>query len=250
MLGVIGGSGFYQLNGLNVDQEIASQTRYGAASDAIVVTAASCDANRIAFLPRHGRGHHIAPHKINYRANIAALKAVGVSHILAINAVGSCYHDFAVGDYVLVNQCIDYSYGREHTFHDEAFDMHKHIDFTSPIDADLFDRLLVLATAQGLTIHSGGVYACTQGPRFETAAEVRRIQRDGGEVIGMTMMPEAALARELSIPYVSIAVVVNAAAGLTHGAVFDQNVIANVFKQCVTDLSPLIKRLSLDLSAA
>ncbi|MDX1489797.1 MAG: S-methyl-5'-thioinosine phosphorylase [Pseudohongiellaceae bacterium] len=166
----------------------------------------------VIFLPRHGREHSCAPHSINYRANIWALREIGVTKILAVNAVGGINENMGPGQIALPKQIIDYSWGREHSFSQHGKVLH--IDFTNPYSEPLRASLLAAASALGVSVWPHGVYACTQGPRLETAAEVQRIRRDGGDMIGMTGMPEAALARELDLDYASIAVSVNWAAGL------------------------------------
>ncbi|MCL4138739.1 UNVERIFIED_CONTAM: hypothetical protein GTU68_058797, partial [Idotea baltica] len=159
----------------------------------------------VIFLPRHGEDHQVPPHKVNYRANIAALKEQKVSAIYAVNVVGGINMEMCPGDLVIPDQVIDYTWGREHTYSD---------DFTDPYDQTLRNNLLQQAIKLGLHVHAGGVYGATQGPRLETAAEIARMQRDGCDIVGMTGMPEAALARELDIPYSCLALVVNMAAGL------------------------------------
>ena len=166
------------------------------------------------FLQRHGSPAAVPPHRINYRANIAALQAVGATHIVGVNAVGGLHIDLLPGTLVVPDQLVDYTWGREHTF-DEGADGHLlHIDFTEPYDAGLREALLAAARRAELDCRAAGVHAITQGPRLETAAEVRRLRRDGGDVVGMTGMPEAALAREAGLAYASLCMVVNAAAGL------------------------------------
>ncbi|MEM7001575.1 MAG: S-methyl-5'-thioinosine phosphorylase [Pseudomonadota bacterium] len=161
------------------------------------------------LLNRHGPEQTINPHSINYRANIWLLAQLGATQIVGTHTVGSIDLDLPVGSLVLPDQLIDYTWGRAQTFDDER----RHVDFTEPYDVVLRRQLL----ATGVAMHDGGVYACTQGPRLETAAEVRRLAQDGCTVVGMTGMPEAVLARELEIPFASVCVVVNPAAGLEDG---------------------------------
>lgn len=163
------------------------------------------------FIARHGRPHRIPPHRINYRANIWALRDLGVRHVLAINAVGAVNPDIEPGALVLPDQIIDYTWGRPHTFSDGGSAPLRHVDFTAPFDGPARDALVV---AGGDDILDGGVYAATQGPRLESAAEIRRLARDGCDLVGMTGMPEAALAREAGLDYACICVVANRAAGL------------------------------------
>lgn len=165
------------------------------------------------FLARHGRPHHIAPHRINYRANLRALYDSGARRVVAINTVGGITPRAAAGTVMLPDQIVDYTYGREHTFYADETLAVQHVDFTEPYSQSLRAELLRAAEDAGVGIIDGGVYAAAQGPRLETAAEIRRLERDGCDIVGMTGMPEAALARELGIEYASLCVVVNAAAG-------------------------------------
>jgi purine nucleoside phosphorylase len=171
------------------------------------------------FVPRHGKQHSIAPHLINYRANVWALHSLGVSKIVAVNAVGGINKNLHAGALVLPDQIIDYTWGREHTFVGSEHSLDKHVDFTWPYDADMTALLKIAGSANGVEIVSTGVYAAVQGPRLESAAEVLRLQRDGCDIVGMTGMPEAALARELGVRYACIALVANKAAGLGSGVI-------------------------------
>lgn len=185
-------------------------TRYGAASMAPL--RAGTRAYRLLVLSRHGVARTIAPHAINYRANISLLAELGAREIVAINTVGGISGHAADGCLVFPEQIIDYTWGREHTFDGEG--SLTHVDFSSPYDESLRRELLTVARDLGIVVHDGGVYGCTQGPRFESAAEIVRMRRDGCTVVGMTGMPEAALARELGLAYASMCLVVNPAAGL------------------------------------
>lgn len=165
------------------------------------------------FLARHGVGHVIPPHRINYRANAAALKALGVDAIIALNTVGVIAAGRHPGDVAVPDQLIDYSYGRDHSIYDGDLDNLDHIEFTEPFSAQLRRALLAAAARSGTAVHEGGVYAVMQGPRLETAAEVNRLERDGADYVGMTAMPEASLARELDMEYACLSLIVNYAAG-------------------------------------
>lgn len=165
----------------------------------------------ILTLARHGEGVRIAPHAINYRANLHALAAAGARWIIAIHTVGGIRRDLQPGDLLVPDQLIDYTHGRIQSFAPDS--QVRHIEFSAPFTRTLADRLVEAATITGLAVHQGGVYACTQGPRLETAAEIDRLDRDGCCVVGMTAMPEAVLARELGLAYVSLCLVVNPAAG-------------------------------------
>ncbi len=206
---ILGGSGLYQLDILeNIRQEVG-RTPYGDPSAPLLM--GKLGGNEVVFLPRHGLGHHIPPHRINYRANIWTLKSMGVEQIIGVGAVGGISDELLTGDIVLPRQIIDYTYSREHTFFDGESDGVQHIDFSYPYDGQLIQDLQ--QAGQGLRIHTEGVYAATQGPRLETAAEIDRIERDGGTIVGMTGMPEASLAREAGLSYACVALIVNAAAG-------------------------------------
>ncbi|MCW9024558.1 MAG: S-methyl-5'-thioinosine phosphorylase, partial [Gammaproteobacteria bacterium] len=173
----------------------------------------------IIFLPRHGSGHTIPPHRINYRANIWALKEAGAEKIIAINAVGGIPAKWAPGTLVLPDQIIDYTFCRENTYFEDGDNPVVHVDFTQPYCAELRSAILAAADKAGVALEGSGTYAVTQGPRLETAAEVDRLERDGCHIIGMTGMPEAVLARELELCYASIAVIANLAAGRGEGEI-------------------------------
>jgi 5'-methylthioadenosine phosphorylase len=165
------------------------------------------------FLPRHGYGHTIAPHMVNYRANLWAIHHHKATGIISVASVGGIRDDLGPGEIVLPNQIIDYTWGRKSTFFEGVGNPVTHVDFTEPYDRDLCQRIRDAAETLGISVKSGGVYAATQGPRLETAAEINRLERDGADLVGMTGMPEAVLARELGIPYAAINVVANHAAG-------------------------------------
>ena len=211
MLAIIGGSGLTQLSSLEVTRREIVRTPYGEPSGAL--TFGRIGAKDVVFLARHGYGHTIPPHEVNYRANIAALRDVGATRVVSVASVGGIRKDLGPGTLLVPQQIIDYTWGRKMTFHEGADSPVTHIDFTSPYDAELRTVLLEAATATGEPIVDGGVYAAMQGPRLESAAEINRLERDGADVVGMTGMPEAALARELAIPYAALNVVANYAAG-------------------------------------
>lgn len=211
MLAVIGGSGFNRWEALHVIGRIEASTPYGVPSAPL--TRGLIAGREVLFLARHGDPHRIAPHLINYRANIAALRDAGARQVVAFASVGGIRAGFAAGDIVVPDGILDYTHSRAHTFVDDKVDAVNHIDFTHPFDAGLRSRLLAAAGRAGVTLHDGGTYAATQGPRLETAAEIRRLERDGGDIVGMTGMPEAALAREAGLAYAMLAVVANDAAG-------------------------------------
>lgn len=211
MLAIIGGSGLTTLSNLDVSHREVVRTPYGEPSGALVF-GQICGKPAV-FLPRHGFGHTIPPHMVNYRANLWALHHHQVSGIISVASVGGIRDDLNPGDIILPDQIIDYTWGRKSTFFDGVGGPVTHIDFTEPYDSTLAQRIAEAAAQLGVAISIGGVYAATQGPRLESAAEINRLERDGAAVVGMTGMPEAALARELGVPYAAINVVANHAAG-------------------------------------
>lgn len=214
---VIGGSGFYQFNALKKVSVHQVTTPFGE----VEMDIGQCDGTplSIAFLARHAKGHKVPPHKINYRANLWALYDLGVKRIYAINAVGGIHEDCPPGALVVPDQLIDYTYERAQTFADTLDSIESHIDFTWPYSAAAREALLAAAKVLNEPIIDVGCYGCMQGPRLETAAEIRRLSRDGNTLVGMTAMPEAALARELGIEYASLCLVANWAAGLTQAPI-------------------------------
>ena len=240
-LAIIGGSGLAALPGLAIRQTLRPATPWGAPS--APVTLGQFKARELLFLPRHGPGHTIAPHRVNYRANIQALKDCGAAAIIAVNAVGGITPALTPGRIVIPAQIIDYTWGREHTFQGEAARPVKHIDFTRPYTEALRQRLIRAATRAGAAPHAGGTHAVTQGPRLETAAEIERLERDGADIVGMTGMPEAALARELEIDYACCALVVNRAAGKGDERI-DMAMIDHNLKQGMQQVLALLARLS------
>jgi 5'-methylthioadenosine phosphorylase len=211
MLAIIGGSGLSQLANLDVSHREVLRTPYGEPSGP--VTFGQIRGRPAAFLARHGYGHVIAPHEVNYRANIWALARNGAQAIVSVASVGCIRPDLSPGDVLIPHQIIDYTWGRECTYHESRDGAVVHVDFTEPYDSLLRARLIRAADEAGVAAGDGAVYAVTQGPRLETAAEINRLERDGADVVGMTGMPEAVLARELSVPYAAINVVANYAAG-------------------------------------
>ena len=211
MLGIIGGSGMAVLDELEGRRRQVVRTPYGDPS--CPFTFGRLAGQEIVFLARHGFGHTIAPHQINYRANLWALDEVGVKRIVSVATVGGIRADLSPGTLLVPDQIIDYTHGRSATFYEGPDQPVTHIDFTEPYDAGLRAQLLAAASSAVEVVLDGGTYGVTQGPRLETAAEIRRLEGDGCDVVGMTAMPEAALARELGIRYVSLAAVANYAAG-------------------------------------
>ena len=216
-LAIIGGSGLTRLEDLEIIQRRVVRTPYGELSGPLVY--GRLRGREVIFLARHGPGHTIPPHLVNYRANLWALRDAGVSHVIAVAAVGAIAGDLPPGGIAFPDQIIDYTYGRAHTFFDEDFAPVTHIDFTEPYCPDLRAVLVEAAARVGIPARDGATYAATQGPRFESAAEIDRLERDGAHIVGMTGMPETALARELGLCYATVAVAANAAAG--RGPVLD-----------------------------
>ncbi|MDR2636853.1 MAG: S-methyl-5'-thioinosine phosphorylase, partial [Zoogloeaceae bacterium] len=211
MLAIIGGSGLTQLSNLDISRREVVRTPYGEPSG--ILTFGRLGGQESVFLARHGHGHTIPPHRVNYRANIWALKQCGATHIVSVASVGGIRAELSPGDIVIPHQILDYTWGRAATYFDGDGAPVVHIDFTEPYDATLRQCLIVAAAMAGVMVRDSGVYAATQGPRLETAAEVDRLERDGAEIVGMTGMPEAALARELALPYATISLIANHAAG-------------------------------------
>lgn len=211
-LAIIGGTGLEQLDGFSLLQSHVTETPYGDPSGD--VQEGRLGHARLLFLHRHGSPRAIPPHRVNYRANLWALRELGATHVLAVNAVGGISAGMRPGRLVVPDQVIDYTWGREHTIDSGDSGALQHIDFTDPYDAALRQCVLEAAVREGIPHAAGGVHAVTQGPRLETAAEIRRLARDGCDVVGMTGMPEASLAREMALAYASVCMVVNAAAGL------------------------------------
>lgn len=211
MLGIIGGSGLTQFADLDIISRQTVATPYGEPS--AVLTCGRLQGHEVVFLPRHGQAHTISPHRINYRANLWALHAQGVRDVVAVATVGGIVGDLAAGMLVVPDQIIDYTHGRESTYFDGVAQPLAHIDFTQPFCAAMRQRLLRAGAGAGENLRDGGTYGATQGPRLESAAEIDRMARDGAHLVGMTGMPETALARELGLCYAMLAVVVNPAAG-------------------------------------
>ncbi len=220
-IAVIGGSGLYRLEEGAPVEHFPVSTPY--APEPVELALEQTSAGPAWFIPRHGRAHDVAPHLINYRANLRALHDAGVRTVIAVNAVGGITEYMVPGALVVPEQLIDYSWGREHTFCTGAHALDKHVDFTWPYDRELGRNLAQCAHMLDIPVQRGAVYACTQGPRLETAAEIRKLRQDGCDIVGMTGMPEAGLARELGMRYACIALVVNKAAGLGEGEITQQD---------------------------
>lgn len=213
---VIGGTGLTKLANLSIIGREVYNSRYGEPSAPL--TRGTLGGVEILFLPRHGAGHTIPPHSVNYRANISVLKDAGVDKVIAVNAVGGITKQMAPQALVVPDQIIDYTWSRSHTFYEDAEEV-VHIDFTWPYCEALRLHILSAAKQAKLDIESKATYGAMQGPRLESAAEIDRLERDGCHIVGMTGMPEAALAKEAGLCYASIAVVANMAAGRGEGEI-------------------------------
>lgn len=227
-LAIIGGTGLTQLADLKTLKRESLKTPYGAPSAEFIT--GELNGTEAVFLARHGNPHTIPPHKINYCANIWGLKQLGVENIIAVAAVGGITPEMGPAHIAIPDQIIDYSYGRKHTFFEDANDPVTHIDFSFPYSHLLRSRLIHAAKTAGIPISPIGTYGCTQGPRLETAAEIKRMEQDGCDVVGMTGMPEAALAKELDIQYAAVCVVANWAAGKTEGEITMAEIEQNLHK--------------------
>ncbi|WP_295384267.1 S-methyl-5'-thioinosine phosphorylase [uncultured Thiodictyon sp.] len=217
LLAVIGGSGFQHLGGLEVVSTEQPETPFGPVSAPIV--RGELAGRPVLFLARHGAGHRLPPHRVNYRANLWALHACGAERVVGLAAVGGITAAFGPRVIALPDQIVDYTHGREHSFHDgESYPVH-HVDFTDPYCAPLRAALRAACAVAGVPVVATATYGATQGPRLETAGEIARMERDGCDLVGMTGMPEAVLARELGLCYASLAFVVNWAAGKGEGAI-------------------------------
>jgi len=215
-IAIIGGSGFSSIDQFKLKNDHNIDTPYGSTSAPILE--GDMYGESVFFLARHGKEHTIQPHKINYRANIYALKQLGVSNILALAAVGGITENCQPGALILPHQILDYTYGREMTYFDQEGDV-QHAEFSHPYSEVMRDIIIQQALNNNIDLVSEGVCAVTQGPRFETAAEITRYKNDGATIVGMTAMPEAILARELGIAYITVASSVNYAAGVKEGVI-------------------------------
>lgn len=245
-IGLIGGSGLYDIEGLNVMEEVSLSTPFGSPSSTYKI--GKIHGAEIAFLARHGTSHNFPPHKVNYRANIWGFKSLGVQRLISVNAVGGINRLLQPGDIVLADQIIDFTYGnRISTFYEQ--DKVVHVDFTSPYCSDIRDYLINASENAGIDAIKTGTYICVNGPRLETAKEIKFFSSIGGDIVGMTAMPEAVLARELEICMVSLCVVTNYAAGISGSKLTTSEVVAtmetsidkikSIIKETVKTIPPL-----------
>ncbi len=237
-IGIIGGTGALHILDRRDSQPV--DTPYGPPSMAPVRVALGN--SEAWFIARHGDPHQIPPHRVNYRGNIRALADLGVAHIVAINAVGGIDPALPAGALVLPDQLIDYSWGRAHSFSDDAESPLQHIEFADPFAGPARAALRVAAASAGIALHDGGCVAVTQGPRLETSAEIRKLAADGCSLVGMTSMPEAALAREAGLDYASLCVIANPAAGLTEAPITMEE-IAAVLNLAMEEVRRLLQAL-------
>lgn len=238
---IIGGTGVYDPALLEERSERRVETPYGP----IQVETGLYRGIEVAFLPRHGKGHSVPPHKINYRANIWGLKSLGVERVLATAAVGSLNPEMTPGHFVVVDQFLDFTKGRQHTFFDGEPNGVVHTDVTEPYCPELRAALVECGRRLGLSIHPRGVYVCTEGPRFETAAEIRAYRILGGDVVGMTNVPESVLAREAGLCYAAMAMVTNMAAGISASPLTHDEVV-----QVMAANTENVRKLALETVAA
>jgi len=225
---IIGGTGVYDPYLLDDIQEQIMNTPYG---DARVITG-KYQETEVAFLARHGEKHSLPPHLINYRANIMALKMLGVKNIIATAAVGSLHFEYKPGSIVLADQFLDFTHCRPSTFYEGGETGVVHCDMTVPYCSELRGALVKAGAANGIEVCNGGTYVCTDGPRFETAAEIAMFKQIGGHLVGMTSVPEVCLARELGICYANISIVTNFAAGIAPGVLTHSEVL-DMMKSCL-----------------
>jgi len=240
ILAIIGGTGLASLDGLTISEHKFIETPYGEPSSPLLL--GEYEGKEVLFLPRHGPQHTIAPHKVNYRANIWALYALGVEKIIAVAAVGGISKSLPPSTLAVPDQIIDYTYGREQSFYSDDFTADKHLDFTYPYDSEVRQIILAAASRREIAITDGGTYGATQGPRLETAAEIKRLAQDGCSMVGMTGMPEAYLARELGMAYATCAVMANWAAGISGGEIQMAD-IEQVLNEGMTQVKQLLAEI-------
>lgn len=238
MLGIIAGSGLYEIKGLSVIESIDVDTPFGGPSGPILEC--EYEGETLYFLPRHGTSHSLPPHRVNYRANVWALKKLGVRRIISISAVGGIKRTMPPGSIVIGDQIIDFTKKRENTFFDGE-DV-AHVDFTNPYCDDMRKVIVEVSAETGIEAIDGGTYVAVEGPRLETAAEIAFFSAIGVDIVGMTAMPEAALAREAELCYAGMYVVTNYAAGISEGRLTADEVVRTM-KQCHEKLKTLLSKL-------
>ena len=220
-IAIIGGTGVYDPYMLTNSREVKVETPYGA----ITPTVGEFKGEEVVFLPRHGSEHSVPPHRVNYQANIWGLRSMGVKRVISTTAVGSLNPQMFPGDLVIIDQFIDFTKSRPHTFYEGGEFGVVHVDYTEPYCPEVREVILKAATDLKLKAHDHGVYVCTEGPRFETPAEIRMFSKLGGDLVGMTNIPEVVLAREAAICYATISMVTNFAAGIAAGPLTHEEVV-------------------------
>jgi 5'-methylthioinosine phosphorylase len=243
-VGIVGGSGLSELPILSEEKRESIETPYGSRPAQII--SGHANGIPIVFVARHGAEHRIAPHEINYRANIWALKQLKVSCVIAVAAVGGIRSDLTPGSLVVPDQIIDYTWSRCQTFFEGEGSDVVHVDFTWPYHPDLRRILIQTARDNDIPISEKGTYAITQGPRLESAAEVDRLERDGADIVGMTGMPEAVLAKELEIPYATLALVVNWAAGRGGSECIEMDDVHRHLEEGMSVVAPLLGEIAMN----
>lgn len=234
-IAIIGGTGIYNPEALSGFEEIVVNTPYGQ----VKVNKGQIAGNSVTFITRHGLGHKLPPHKVNYRANIWALKSLGVEEIFATTAVGSLNEEMRAGDFVVCDQLLDFTKSRANTFYDDENRGVAHVDFTNPYCPRLRSVVIDCLAMTGSAYHESGTYVCAEGPRFETAAEIRMYKILGGDLVGMTNAPESVLAREAEICYVNVSIVTNMAAGISPTPLSHSEVVA-AMSVSITKMNSLI----------
>lgn len=237
---IIGGTGLRSLKNLEIERRQVMHTPYGEPSGPF--THGELCGKRVVFLARHGTGHTIPPHKVNYRANLWALQEIGVEQVIAVAAVGGICAEMAPARLAVPDQIVDYTHSRKHTYFEGDLSQVTHIEFTEPYCQALRQKIIGAAGSAGIDVMDKGTYGATQGPRLETAMEINKLERDGCDMVGMTGMPEAALARELGLCYATIAVTANRAAGRGAG-VISMDAIDQNLKQGMTSVRAVLERV-------
>ncbi|MEM7249849.1 MAG: S-methyl-5'-thioinosine phosphorylase [Pseudomonadota bacterium] len=243
-LAIIGGTGLGSVHELQIERREVVRTPYGDPSGPVLH--GSLDGVSVVFLARHGFGHTIPPHRVNYRANIWALRQIGAQRIVAVAAVGGIRADLPPGALAIPHQIVDYTWGRDHTFFADNLSHVTHIDFSHPYDAELRNALLEAGKRAGVALSDKATYGATQGPRLETAAEIDRLERDGCDIVGMTGMPEAALAREADVSYATCAVIANEAAGRGPATITMEDIRRNL-EAGMSDVRSVLRALAITL---
>jgi 5'-methylthioadenosine phosphorylase len=240
VLGVIGGSGLYQMPGLSSVEEVAIDTPWGSPSDSVI--RGTLGDTTLLFLPRHGRGHRVPPSAINFRANLFALKSLGATHVASVSAVGSLREEVAPGELVVVDQFIDRTTRRIGTFFDEG--LAAHVSMADPVCPLLASALAEAASSAGAKVHKGGTYVCIEGPRFSTRAESHMFRQWNATVVGMTNVPECFLARELELPYATLALATDYDCWRSHDEVVDVPSVLATIKKNIANAQQTLRALS------